>query len=158
MKIRADFVTNSSSSSFIMAFKNRGVVADELLEEYTAGRLETILRDCLDKDNVYTKEGILATYREDIEWNVRYYVEDKIIPVKYPNLSWRQIIDWKKEHSSEYEKMVQEEIDKRVSDLEKKLKGMKHIVMVEYEDDCDSALEHEICPNLKCTMVRISHH
>jgi hypothetical protein len=54
--------------------------------------------------------------------------------------------------------MIQEEIDKQVSELKEKLKDKNYIVMVEYSDDYDSEMEHYIAPNLNCCIEIISHH
>ena len=45
MKIRTDFVTNSSSSSFILAFNNEASIVEELLKDNTCGQFKRLLED-----------------------------------------------------------------------------------------------------------------
>ena len=156
MKIRTDFVTNSSSSSFILAFNDEASIVEELLKDNTCGQFERLLEDITASRHVKTKEEVLEYFRDDIYYPVKWEIEEKLEREK--NLSWRDISDWINKNKEKFNKMVQKEIDKQVSELEEKLKNKNYIVMVEYSDDCDSEMEHYIAPNLNCCIERISHH
>ena len=51
MKIRTDFVTNSSSSSFILAFKDKSTVLKELANGYLSGGIIDIVNNVLSGAN-----------------------------------------------------------------------------------------------------------
>lgn len=158
MKIRTDFVTNSSSSSFILAFKDESTMVKELLDDYTGGELETILRDVLNADNHRSKEEILEEYRDYAEWEIRWsahnYFQRKL------GLNWSDSYDYCKEHPDEVEEYTQKKLNEAMKELEDNLDGMGLIAMVEYEDHTEqgSRLEHEIVPHMKSCKAVLNNH
>lgn len=153
MKIRTDFVTNSSSSSFILGFKNEKSIVPTLLEQVPDEYIGTILRD-VTKSNLTADEAI-ESYKEQIYWTARYEVEEQ----KRIELgSYIAASDWCDENKEEYDKLTNEYVDKLASELKAKMKGLKRFAEVEYCDHSHSELEHYVVPHMEACLAVISHH
>lgn len=149
MKIRNGFVTNSSSSSFILGFTNQESIAQDLLNDNTGKYYERILSDCLNAEKM-DLDTVLMRYRDEIESNVEL---DMI-----GGYTWDEICELRK--TKEYKDKFDELVDKKVEKLKKLADGKNVFVEIDYEDHSDDGalLEHEIVPNLKSCLMRISWH
>jgi hypothetical protein len=150
MKIRTDYVTNSSSSSFILGFNNEEEiqnVANQLPSYWAERVIEDIVSDI--ERGVTSKEEALELYKEWL-WPYDYTFHGK----SYWSMTERE------RESEEYKKFIADIMKRHASDFFDELNQYPIISIVEYEDHTDlgSELEHEIMPHLECTIQRISHH
>ena len=152
-KIRNGFVTNSSSSSFILGFKDKDSIAKILADDNTCGYFETIYQDCLEAEKMDI-ETMLNNCRESIYWDAFYDLEYEL----ENRMNWDEIFEFTK--TDEFKKLVEEETDKRINELRKDAEGKSIFVEVEYEDHSlsGSELEHDIVPYLDCCLEVFSNH
>ncbi len=153
MKIRSDFVTNSSSSSFIVGFKNKQEyeeVKSSLYKKLDLDDFERIFKDIDFGKITYTE--LCKKYRSMVAWNVRFDMQyTREYPYYNKEYSWFS--------SKEFEKLYTEELDRVVENFISKLKPRGIYAILEYGDDCgEGKLEHHIAPYLSCTLQTISHH
>ena len=150
MKVRTDYVTNSSSSSFILGFNNEEEIQNiaNQLPSYWAEKV--ILEIVSDIENgITSKKDAIELYKDCIypySW-------------KYRGKDYWQMSKAERE-SEEYKTFINNMIDEECNELLDELDKYPIISLVEYEDHTDlgSELEHEIMPHLECTIQRISHH
>ena len=156
MKNRNDFVTNSSSSSFIVGFKDEESIESQLRSEvYASERLDTILRDV--KENRISKAEALHEFRNEMYWNAQWVLQNEY---ERKVIGHQSFYDWIKDHRNreEFYQRVNERLDVWSDEFKKKIEGLDYLALVEYDDHCNGDLEHEIMPKLNCTIQRFSQH
>lgn len=167
MKIRRDYVTNSSSSSFILSFADEDSIYDTLKEQFPKdiepgwsagedGYLSDLLNRISDEKRL-TQEDIEEIIVDNDRWSIRWNLREKYEREK--GMSYREA--WEFFDSPEGEKLIKEECGKRIAEIMKEIGDDHVIVQVEYGDGGmgeDGVMEHEILPNLDCTIARFSHH
>ena len=165
MKIRSDYVTNSSSSSFILSFKDEKSIYNTLKEQFPEhiengwsagenGYLYQLLNEIEEADRL--TENNIKEIVDNESWGVHWDIEDKL---ERKGMSYSEIRDFFK--TAEGEKMVTDACKKKFESIMNKIGDDKVIVQVEHGDGGegeDGMLEHEILPNLDCTVIRFSHH
>ena len=155
MKVRSDFVTNSSSSSFIVGFSNEENVAKELKNElYIGNRYNDVLNDI--KEGRISKYEALYEFRNEMYWEAKYTVEDEF----RRKIGYKKYYDWIDvfENREKLDKAVHERLEVWYQEFAQKIEGYGYLAEVEYCDHDNSDLEHEILPRLECTIQRFSHH
>lgn len=147
MKIRFGFVTNSSSSSFILAFDSQKEINDLNLSE-------RVMETLKNPDNETILEDILFEYREYLEDNLWYYLYDEIYD-SYHIKSF-EIDEWSKKYPAEYQKIYnkcyEECCENKIKELEESLKNKKHLFVIYEGDEYSSYYEYEDMKQLVALM------
>ena len=156
MKIRTDYVTNSSSSSFILGFKDETTIYSELVSgfpKWAIDKVGTVIRD-VDEADKFDKDEAISRIRNALKWTVKWDAEEAYR--RRTRCSYSDSVDYVKTKEGITE--VNERLDNIVNNVVKDMEGKTVFVEVEYDDHCNADLEHEIMPNVECTIQRISHH
>ena len=76
MKVRSDFVTNSSSSSFILGFTNEDNIKNELIDGFCDWEMRyyPMVFDDVKNAKRLTKDEVIAMFYEELEWDALHIV------------------------------------------------------------------------------------
>lgn len=152
MKIRKGFVTNNSSSSFILGFTSEENIKKELEAENLKEYFDEVLRD-VTRGIRLTKNEILEEYSEEIYYDTLWKLENRL------DVPYGKRFEIRK--TKEFQDELNRAITDRVSELEEDMKGYSVFVEIDYSDNDGfrySNLEHYIAPNMNCCLAVISHH
>lgn len=166
MKYRCDFVTNSSSSSFLLAFasKDDGTTQIANMDVYAEIR-DTLLRDFLGADPI-SPEDIESRFHDEMCYSVDHLVD---CASDYWHDSQFKL-DWIASHldakpydyyqSPERKAKIEALANEEMKELKDEIAGRPYLVEIEYEDHTrvGADLEHEILPYQSFTVRRFSHH
>jgi hypothetical protein len=151
MKIRVDYVTNSSSSSFILGFNNSDEIADiianELPSYWSRDAIDRVISDI--EEGITSKEEAIDLYKDSINyWDWRFNGKS-YWDMTTEEIKSQEWIDYKTNRINELARSCADELDK-----------YNVISIVEYEDHSQfgSEMEHDIMPYLDSTIYRISNH
>lgn len=156
MKIRTDFVTNSSSSSFILAFSSEEKVPYELLDGFPADYKESFGRIWQDIEDAprLTAEEVEEFIISDRQWYTRHLLRwDCVDERGMTHEEAKEYVD-----SPQGQEEVRELLKKLTDSAAEKMKDKNVIVMVEYGDHEHPDLEHEVMPSLNAVVTQFSHH
>lgn len=171
MKVRQDFVTNSSSSSFILAFDSKEDGAEKIsamAKRYGSDYVMQLLHDFMEATPIQKEmfeSAVINDVRDDAEL-LTDYGEGSWWSSDKPTFQKR----WREAHPNSeyidyYDSAERElEVDRRTKEILSKIKedigDKEYMVELEYEDHTDvgSALEHDILPEQEFTVRRFNHH
>lgn len=152
MKIRKGFVTNSSSSSFILGFTSEENIKKELEAEDLKEYFDEVLEDVM-RATKLTKDEVLEGYSKEIYYDTLWDLEYRL-DVPYDK-------KFEIRETKEFQNKLNKAITDRVSELEEDMQGYSVFVEINYSDEDGlrySTLEHHIAPNMNCCLAVISHH
>lgn len=150
MKVRYGFVTNSSSSSFILNFKSKHSVREELEEEnFTPDMIEYLARMIHDEGTRLSKAEYIGVVTRELEETIKF---DQYMARSDRGLDAK----WADPLEGEFAERFQRELNR----LKEAVTEGSYTVVVDVEDHTDegAALEHDILPHAKHTVAYFSHH
>lgn len=164
MKTRFDFVTNSSSSSFILGFKSREEAIGKISESLstTIQAYAKLLQDIVDAEPV-DKHDLLQRLEDRVEWAARY-------EVLYGDLgdAWMELAPKGKTRSDfELTKEFKEAVEREKSWMRAShnlIEETPFVIELEYGSDCGyenytaSCELEKILPDKHYVLETISHH
>lgn len=152
MKYRMDFVTNSSSSSFIVTFKNKQDMKEQfnnMTKEYPYYSNEVFKNI---EENRYTYLEVLKYLSERLEWESKYHICYNMPEYRDKDFSWRK--------SEEFKELQKEYIRTELERFKNTVNHRGIFAVVHYSDHTDigSELEHNILPYMPFVYKVLSNH
>lgn len=155
MKVRSDFVTNSSSSSFILGFKNANTFDKEIYKYDFLKKddLDQIIFDCkrrIESSGFRTIDEMI----EDYDWyfkDISEWEADEFYVNKH-NLRWANQKEW--ENDKELVTLRDSIYNEIIGRVRERAKGKSVFIDVEYYDHCDERdIAYSVMPKLKDIVV-----
>lgn len=160
MKIRNGFVTNSSSSSFLIGYNDfdtlakkvekgiknniceRHYVEPEEVPEYVGEALSQLLSSRITKGDI---QKMLPSIKEDLFWVNRSTLVYKGKDI-YATYSYKELRD----KNSEVSKYLRGVVQKQIAELNRKMSHYKKFIYLTVEDHTPlgETLEHCVLPNI----------
>lgn len=152
MKVRTDFVTNSSSSSFIIGYNDDKDLKHALVDEIPPEFFSQVYRDI--KMHDFTQDDCESRIY-DFEWEARAEFMDEL---ERKFNSYKAAREWGESHKEEMNDYISKRSKEMMEEFREKLGKYKKHAIVEYSDHTDPELEVSVLPSFSRTIERISHH
>ena len=124
MKIRNGFVTNSSSSSFILGFKDKEEI--ETLVEHTDPHYLELYNDILDAKSMDI-DSVVEEFKDDVYWDENWKLRERLQEEK--GLSYEEVFALRK--TPEFKTALDEAIGERTSALKAALEEKEFIYVLD---------------------------
>lgn len=156
MKVRRGFVTNSSSSSFIIGLDNK---TEDKLKDELGECAEVVSKDILAAEKLDKRE-VVNLIKEAARDHVNFIFHVK--SYEYPELAFKSTseIDQILSTSERLIELREMKESKIIAPALEKLLFYDNIVVLEYEDHdpVSSKIEHDLLPGFSGTIFTINNH
>lgn len=171
MKIRTDFVTNSSSSSFILAFNS-----DDNLDQIISDSVECFASLDSIKEYKKYKQAIITALKSSLSTQVDVDKIDDIVREEYKYIAYYDVMkkyerehryedkvytkSWKYAHSEQGKKEAENNIQKAIKRIKAAIEDKDLVYLVSFSDDdiIGQQLEYYILPHCEFTKGVYNHH
>lgn len=167
MKVRQGFVTNSSSSSFLLAFNSKDTIKEELYKEnphISSKYLDIIALDAMNSDPK-SYDDMVSYTRKYLDLMCDMHIRE--IWIKYycfpgsSHGSYSEYINWKESHPDEYNGLVNKYIDYSLAILDAGTSTVsleevsrKYLVLLSYSN----IMEYKVLPAIEQVVMDYNHH
>lgn len=151
MKIRTDFVTNSSSSSFILAFTDESTILKELAKDFNMDYIDCLpdILSSINEAERLSAEEVLPYFERNNKGAEEWILHD----IMKTSMDWQE--SWEYIRSEKGQRIVLKKVSKNVSQFKKKLKDKNVIVEVEFDDYIAPTDSLKSC---SCCKAIFDHH